>query len=65
MNFELKYIFFIYIFIIILLYISKPNIFILSDNKSDRKRKILYLCALIIIISIISFYIKVLIDWFM
>jgi hypothetical protein len=65
MNFELKYIFFIYIFILILLYISKPNIFILSDNESDRKRKILYLCALIIIISIISFYIKVLIDWFM
>ena len=65
MNFELKYIFFIYIFILILLYIAKPNIFILSDNEVDRKRKVLYLCALIIIIAIISFYIKVLIDWFM
>lgn len=65
MNFELKYIFFIYIFILILLYIAKPNIFILSDNETDRKRKVLYLCALIIIIAIISFYIKVLIDWFM
>jgi len=65
MNFELKYIFFIYIFFLILLYMWKPNMFILSESEPDRKRKILYLCALIIIIAIISFYIKVLVDWFL
>jgi uncharacterized membrane protein len=65
MNFELKYIFFIYIFFLILLYIWKPNMFVLSESEPERKRKILYLCALIIIIAIISFYIKVLVDWFL
>ena len=53
-----------YIFILILLYIWKPNIFDLNDEK-NRKKKVLYLFSLIIIIAIISFYIKVLIDWFL
>jgi len=64
MNLELKYIIFMYIFILILLYIWKPNIFDLNDER-NRKKKILYLFSLIIIIAIISFYIKVLIDWFL
>ena len=64
MNLELKYIIFMYIFILILLYIWKPNIFDLMDEK-NRKKKVLYLFSLIIIIAIISFYIKVLIDWFL
>jgi hypothetical protein len=64
MNLELKYIIFMYIFILILLYIWKPNIFDLNDEK-NRKKKVLYLFSLIIIIAIISFYIKVLIDWFL
>jgi len=64
MNLELKYIIFMYIFILILLYIWKPNIFDIKDEK-NRKKKVLYLFSLIIIIAIISFYIKVLIDWFL
>jgi Kef-type K+ transport system membrane component KefB len=63
MNLELKYIIFMYIFILILLYIWKPHIFNLNDENS-RKKKILYLFSLIIIIAIISFYVKVLVDWF-
>jgi len=64
MNLELKYIIFMYIFILILLYIWKPHIFNLNDENS-RKKKILYLFSLIIIIAIISFYVKVLVDWFL
>jgi hypothetical protein len=59
---NLKYTIFLYFIIIILIFIFKPRIFAL--NISDKKRKTLYLFFLIIIISIISFYSKVLIEFF-
>lgn len=59
---HLQYTIYLYILLIILIYIWKPNIFKL--NHENKKRKLLYLTFLIIIISIISFYSKVLIEWF-
>ena len=59
---NLKYTIFLYFIIIILIFIFKPRIFTL--DVSDKKRKTLYLFFLIIIISIISFYSKVLIEFF-
>jgi hypothetical protein len=59
---DLKYIIFFYIILLIIIYIIKPNIFTL--NVEDKKRKTLYLIFLVIIIAIISFYLKVLYEWF-
>lgn len=60
---NLKYIIFIYLFLLILLYILKPHIFDL--NVENKKRKFLYLVFLVIILSIISFYSKVIIEYFL
>ena len=59
---NLKYTIFLYLIIILFIFLWKPNIFLL--NVEDKKRKILYLIFLIIIISIISFYVKILSEWF-
>jgi len=63
MNLDLKYILLLYILFIGILYTLKPTIFDLKNTK-NKKKKAIYLSILIIIIAIISFYIKVLIDWF-
>jgi uncharacterized membrane protein len=63
MNLDLKYILLLYILFIGILYTFKPTIFDLQNTK-NKKKKAIYLSILIIIIAIISFYIKVLIDWF-
>ena len=62
MIFDLKFIIFIYIIFISILYVYKPNIFVLTNNKSQ---KLLYLIFLIIILAIISFYFKVLMEYFL
>ena len=59
---DLTYVILLYFIIIVILYKWKPKLF--SLNVEDKKRKILYLFFLIIIISIIVFYIKVLTEWF-
>ena len=59
---NLKYTIFLYLILILFIFLWKPNVFLL--NVEDKKRKILYLIFLIIIISIISFYVKVLSEWF-
>jgi hypothetical protein len=59
---NLKYSIFLYLILILFIFLWKPQIFLL--NVEDKKRKILYLMFLIIIISIISFYVKVLTEWF-
>lgn len=63
MDLDLKYILLLYILFIGILYTIKPTIFDLHNTK-NKKKKAIYLSILIIIIAIISFYIKVLIDWF-
>lgn len=59
---NLKYTIFLYLIIILLLFIWKPKLFTL--NVDYKKKKMLYLISLIIIISIICFYVKVLLEWF-
>ena len=59
---NLKYTIFIYLILLFLIFIFRPKIFIL--NEENKKRKIIYLTFLILILAIISFYIKVLYEWF-
>jgi uncharacterized membrane protein len=62
MIFDLKYTIFIYFILMLLIFLWKPNIFKLNDD--NKKKKTLYLISLIIIVAIISFYIKVLFESF-
>ena len=62
MDFKLRYSIFMYLFIILILYIWKPQLFKL--NNEDKQRKMIYLIFLIIIISILSFYTKLIFEWF-
>lgn len=61
MIFDLKFVIFIYIIFIVLLYLYKPNILTLGNNKN---KKLIYLVFLIIILAIISYYIKVVMEYF-
>ena len=62
MEFDLKYTIFIYIVLMILIFLWKPQIFDL--NNDNKKKKTLYLIFLIVIVAIISFYCKVLFESF-
>ena len=60
---NLKYTILIYLILLIFIFFWKPEIFKL--NIENKKRKILYLVFLIIIVAIISFYAKILSEWFL
>lgn len=60
---NLNYTIFLYLIILLVIFCFKPTIFEL--NTDNKKRKFLYLIFLVIIIAIISFYSKVLIEWFL
>jgi hypothetical protein len=62
---NLQYTILLYIILLSMIYLWKPNIFQLNNNKITKRKKLYYLIFLIIIISIISFYIKVLSEWFL
>lgn len=59
---KLRSVIFIYLIILILLFFWKPEIF--KFNTENKNKKILYLSFLIMIIAVISFYIKILLEWF-
>ena len=59
---DLKFIIFLYIILICLLYIYKPEVFNLHKNKN---KKLLYIMFLMIIFAIISFYIKIILEYFL
>jgi hypothetical protein len=59
---NIRYIILLYFIILFIIFLWKPNIFML--NTDNKKRKLLYLISLIIIISIVCFYVKVLYEWF-
>ena len=61
MIFDLKFVIFIYIIFIVLLYLYKPNVLTLDNNKN---KKLIYLVFLIIIMDIISYYIKIIMEYF-
>ena len=60
---NLKYTILIYLVLLIFIFFWKPEIFKL--NIENKKRKMLYLVFLIIIVAIISFYTKILSEWFL
>jgi hypothetical protein len=57
MEFDIKYSIFFYLIILLLIYLWKPQIFNL--NSENKRRKYILLLSLIIIVSIISMYIKI------
>lgn len=59
---NLKYTILIYLLLLIFIFFWKPEIF--KINIENKKRKMLYLVFLIIIVAIISFYTKILSEWF-
>jgi len=61
---NLQYTIFLYIILLSLIYFWKPHLFEINNNKLTKRKKLYYLIFLVIIISIISFYIKVLTEWF-
>ena len=62
MVFDLKYVISIYIILLVLLYFYNDQLFNL--NVKNKKKKIVYLSFLLIIIAIISFYVKILYECF-
>lgn len=62
MNFDLKYVISLYIILIILLYFYNNKLFDL--NVKNRNKKIIYLSFLLIVLAIISFYTKIVINCF-
>ena len=62
MVFDLKYVISIYIILLVLLYFYNNQLFNL--NVKNKKKKIVYLSFLLIIIAIISFYVKILYECF-
>ena len=58
MDFNTKYCIIIYVIILLLLYLWKPFLFKITDKNSDKKKKLILFSAMIIIVAIISIYIK-------
>ena len=63
MNFDLKFVVMIYAVLVTLLYLHNNNLFNL--NVKHKNKKIIYLSFLLIILAIISFYIKILTECFL
>ena len=61
MEFNIKYSIFFYLIILLLIYLWKPSIFNL--NTENKRRKYILLFSLIIIVSIISMYIKIFFEY--
>jgi hypothetical protein len=65
MDFSTKYCIIIYVIILLLLYLWKPFLFKITDKNSDKKKKLILFSAMIIIVAIISIYIKIMFEWFL
>jgi hypothetical protein len=62
MEFDLKFVIIIYTILIVLLYLHNNNLFNLNVEKKNKK--VIYLSFLLIILAIISFYVKILYECF-
>ena len=62
MNFDLKFVVIIYVILVTLLYMHKNHLFKL--NVKNKNKKIIYLSFLLIVLAIISFYVKILYECF-
>ena len=65
MDFSTKYCIIIYVIILLLLYLWKPFLFKITDETPDKKKKLILFSAMIIIVAIISIYIKIMFEWFL
>jgi uncharacterized membrane protein len=65
MDFSTKYCIIIYVIILLLLYLWKPFLFKITDENPDKKKKLILFSAMIIIVAIISIYIKIMFEWFL
>ena len=61
MEIDIKYSILFYLIVLYLLYLWKPHLFKLDTEQ--RRRKFILLMALVIIIAIISIYIKIFFEW--
>ena len=62
MNFDLNFVVIIYVILVTLLYMHKNHLFKL--NVKNKNKKIIYLSFLLIVLAIISFYVKILYECF-
>ena len=62
MNFDIKFVLVIYIILVALLFLYKNELF--DIKVQNKNKKIIYLSFLLFILSIISFYIKVILECF-
>lgn len=62
MEILLKYVILLYFLILFGLYLNKPSLFQMDEQ--NKKRKLIYLIALFVVIAILSFYIKIIIEKF-
>lgn len=62
MTFDLKFVVIIYVILVTLLYMHNSKLFDLKVK--NRNKKIIYLSFLLIILAIISFYVKILYECF-
>lgn len=59
---DIKYCIFFYMIVLVFIYVWKPEIFKMEgDNKKSKK---ILLFALIVILAILSIYMKVFFEWF-
>ena len=67
MELEFKHLVLIYSIFIALIFLWKPQIFKLSnsDNQEMRRHKFITLVGLFIVIAIISYYIKIYLEYYM
>ncbi len=62
MEFDLKFVIIIYTILVVLLYLHNNNLFNLNVEKKNKK--VIYLSFLLIVLAIISFYVKILYECF-
>ncbi len=66
MELEFKHLILIYAIFIFLLFFFKPHLFNLQiADKEVRRRKFLMLVALFIILAILSYYVKIYLEYYM
>ncbi len=62
MEFDLKFVIIIYTILVVLLYLHNNNLFNLNVEKKNKK--VIYLSFLLVVLAIISFYVKILYECF-
>ncbi len=64
MELEFKHLVLLYALLIFLLFFFKPHLFQMGDDGKERQRKFIMLAALFIIVAIITYYIKIYMEYY-